>query len=187
MVTSSLASWVTFTTGTAANVLYGTQLNANFSYLETLLKKGITGANIATGGIDAGALIAANIVTHANLNFNTSGGCRVVQIGKASNTTACQLALKGVATAAINTTATNTDVTILYSSADVWGAADVYKAGHTPHVYVTCIYATPTEAPLLTLKSVTSGGAVVNVARTHTTDAYITEAITVRWMAMGDI
>lgn len=184
MVTTSYGSgWVTFTTGTASSVLYGWQLNNNFWYVSSVINKGITGQNIAVGGIDAGNLIAANIITHSNLNFNTGGGCRVAQIGKAWTTTAGQFVAKGTQQiTAANTT--NTDVTIYFTNGDVCTTGEpVYKVA--PHLYVTCVYATPTENPSIVVKAIATNSALINF------DAYdtntITENVTIKWLAMGDI
>ena len=182
MVAINAYTWVTFTTGTSGNVLYGTQLNYPFMYLSAMVNKGITGANIATGGIDAGALIAANIVTHGHLNFAANGGVKLLQIGKLTTITG-QFMANGSCVVASNTL-TNTDTTVYFTNGEACTAGEpVYAAA--PSVYVTCVYATPTTAPTVNVKSVGTNNAVINV------DAYgtstMTEAITVKWLAIGRV
>jgi hypothetical protein len=182
MVAINAYTWVVFTTGTSGNVLYGTSLNYPFMYVSAMVNKGITGANIANGGIDAGALIAANIVTHGHLSFAANGGVKLLQIGKSTAVTG-QFIANGVATAAINTL-TNTDVTVYFTNGEACTSGEpVYTAA--PSVYVTCVYATPTTAPTITLKSVATNNAVINV------DAYgtstMTEEITLKWLAIGKV
>lgn len=166
----------------AEEVLRSADLNNNFAFVTAMINKGITGANIAAGGIDAGALIAASVVTHGNISFAANGGLKCVQIGK-STVKGGQLMLKGSCVIAINTF-TNTDTTIYFNSGDSWVAGDVYPTT-APHFYVNCVYATPTTAPSITVKSIATNGAVVNI------DAYststMTEAITLKWMAIGDM
>jgi len=172
-------TWVSYTSG---SILRSSDLNNNFAFVTAMVNKGITGANIATGGIDAGALIAASIITHGNMSFAANGGLKCIQIGK-STVKGGQLMLKGSCVVAINTL-TNTDTTIYFNSGDSWVAGDVYPTT-APHFYVNCVYLTPTTAPTITVKSVAMNGAVVNI------DAYgtstMTEAITLKWMAIGDV
>lgn len=182
MVAIGAYTWTSFTVGTVSNVLEGQQLNNNFAYVSAIINKGITGANIAASGIDAGALIAASIITHGHLSFAANGGVKCVQVGK-STLKGSQLMLKGSCVVAVNTL-TNTDTTVYFSSGDSWVAGDSYSVT-APHFYVTCVYATPTTAPTVTVKSIVTNGAVINI------DAYgtstMTEAITLKWMAFGDV
>ena len=179
-------AWTVFTTGTSGNVLYGADLNKNFSFVSLLVNKaitggGITGGNIANGGIDSGALIAANVITHNNLNFNAGGGCRVVQIGKAWTTTAGQFMAKGTALVTA-TNLTNTDVTIYFTGGDVCTAGEpVYQS--PPHVYATVVTADPLS--VVSIKAVATNSALINIDPPGS--ATFAANWTLRWMAIGDV
>jgi hypothetical protein len=183
MVAINAYTWVTHSTGTVPYTLQGTMLNWPLQYLSAMVNKGITGANISTGGIDAGALIAANIITQGHLNFAANGGVKCAQIGKSTLYTG-QLMCKGTAAVASNTTVSNTVVTVYFTNGDGCTAGDTFRAGTIPHVYATVIYATPTTAPTLTVTTAASGGAQINV---KAWTSQMTEPLTVRWLAVGDV
>jgi hypothetical protein len=183
MVAINAYTWYTHGTDTVPYTLKGTMLNWPLCYLSDMVNKGITGANIATGGIDAGALVSANIITHGHLNFAANGGVKCPQIGKSTAYTG-QLICKGTVAVASNTTVSSTVVTVYFTNGDGCTAGDVFRAGTIPHVYATVIYATPTTAPTLTVTTATTGGAQIGVSAWT---SQMTQALTIRWFAIGDI
>lgn len=125
-------TWKEWATGTSTETLYGSHLNANFDYVSDMANKGITGANIATGGIDSEALLAGSVVTEAAIDYGTGDGVGVVQIGKDRTTTGGQMLVKGASLiTAANTT--NTNITVYFTNGDVCTAGDpAYTAA--PHL-----------------------------------------------------
>ena len=181
MVAINQYQWYTHTTGTQSYALTGGMLYYPFQYVSDMINKGITGANIATGGIDSGALIAANIITHGKLNFAANGGVKCAQIGKATTYTGLMV-LKGTTAIASNTTISSTVVTVYYSAADGWASGDTFRSA--PHVYATVVCATPSTAPTITVTSVASGGAQIHF---NAWTSSMTEPYTIRWVAIGDV
>jgi len=181
MVQTNAYTWHDWATGTSTETLYGSHLNNNFDYLSAIINKGITGANIATGGIDSAALFAGSVIVESAIDYGTGDGVGVVQIGKDRTTTGGQMAIKGTSLITAADT-TNTDITVYFTNGDVCTAGD---PGYTcaPHVYVTC-YTDDTSARY-TIKAVATDSALVNIDPGDT--ATFTENWTLYWQAFGDI
>ena len=124
-----------FNTWTESDVLYASDLNENFTLITAVLHS-ITGGQIAADAINAGTLIADDIIDETHMNYaDTVIGAGVLQIGK-DRTTHEQMMVKGIVTATIQAL-TITDITFAYANADcVTGGEPVYSA--VPHVIATC-------------------------------------------------
>jgi len=181
MVTVNAYTWHEWATGTSTETLYGTGLNWNFDYVSALVNKGVTGANIATNGIDSEALFAGSVITEGAIDYGTGDGMGVVQIGKDRTTTGGQMLVKGTALATA-AAVTNTDITIYFTNGDVCTAGD---PGFTvaPHVHATC-YTAATDAAC-TIKAVATDSMLVNVDADGANN--LTENWTVYWQAIGDV
>lgn len=173
----TIHAWAT----TATETLYGSHLNVLGSVCSALLNKGITGANIATGGIDAAALFAGSVITEGSIDYGTGDGLGVVQIGKDRTTTGGQMSIKGTSLiTAANTT--NTDITVYFTNGDVCTAGD---PGYTaaPHAYATA-YTANTDM-CINIKACATNSMQINVDLGGT--ATFTENWTIYWQAFGDV
>ena len=123
-----------YNTWTESDVLYASDLNENFTLITAVLHS-ITGGQIAADAINAGTLIADDIVDESHMNYaDTVLGAGVLQIGK-DRSAHEQMMVKGIVTATIQAL-TITDVTFAYANADcVTGGEPVYSA--VPHVIAT--------------------------------------------------
>ena len=182
MVTVNAYTWKEFVTGTSTEYIYGTQLNWNFDYVSAMVNKGVTGANIATNGLDSEALFAGSVITEGSIDYGTGDGMGVVQIGKDRTTTGGQMLIKGTALiTAANTT--NTDITIAFANGDVCTGGDpAFTAA--PHVGVVC-YTADTQVAY-TYKAVGTDTMLINVAPALGTLTF-TQNWTVYWDAVGDV
>ena len=115
-------------------VLYPAPLNENFTLITAALHS-ITGGQMAADAINAGTIIAADIVDETHLDYaDTVNPVRVLQIGK--ETTPAQMLVKGTCIATI-AAVTIQDVTFVYGNADcVTGGEPVFT--EVPHVIATC-------------------------------------------------
>jgi hypothetical protein len=181
VTTASSNTWVSYTTGTTSNVLYGTSLNYNFWYLTSLINKGITGANIATAGIDAGALIAGGIITHGHVTFVANGGLKCVQIGKSTTFTGKMVAC-GAVVVSSNTAISSTDVTITFTAGDGMTAGDTFR--NVPIVYATVMCGAPSTVPVITVKAAATNTANINF---QAWTSQMTQGYSIKWMAIGDV
>ena len=123
-----------FNTWTESDVLYASDLNENFTLITGDLHS-ITGGQIAADAINAGTLIADDVVDETHLDYaDTVVGVGVLQIGK-DRTTHEQMMVKGIVTATVQAV-TITDITFAYANADCVTALPVFSAA--PHVIATC-------------------------------------------------
>lgn len=165
-------------------VLYPADLNENFSLITAVLHS-ITGGQFAADAINAGTIIADDIVDETHMNYAaTVNALRCLQIGKATGTHQ-QLMLKGTSLlTAANTT--NTDVEIAYANADIASGGDpVYLAA--PHVYVTVVTDLGDAAQDLgiNVKAHATDTCLVNIDL-PSTDTF-TQNWTLYWTVLGDI
>jgi hypothetical protein len=178
MVAINAYTWHEWATGTTTETLYGAHLNAMGDYVSALINKGITGANIATGGVDAGALIAVDIIGEAHIDHSKASGARLLQIGKNTAVTG-QMIVKGTTLITAAAT-TNTDVTVYFTGGDCCTAGDPAFAA-VPMVWAE-VYTT--QKPTITVKACATDSCLVNV------DCYDTETFandwTLRWCAIGN-
>ena len=174
-------AWNTWADG---EVLYAASLNENMTLITGVLHS-ITGGQIAADAINAGTLIADDVVDETHLDYaDTVNAVRCLQIGK-KTATHQQLMLKGTSlvTAA---NVTQTDITITYANADIASSGDPVFIG-IPHVFLTVYSDMGTLGEDLNL--------TVQAVATDTCQAHldvpgavtITENWTVYWMVMGDI
>ena len=173
-----------FNTWTESDVLYASDLNENFSLVTADLHS-ITGGQFAADAINAGTIIADDVVDETHLDYaDTVVGVGVLQIGK-DRTTHQQMMVKGasVITAAATT---NTDITITYADADCATAGEpVFTAA--PHVYATVVTDLGIAAQDLGVNVVACGTDTCQVnVDLPSTDTF-TQDWTVYWMAVGNI
>ena len=181
MVQTDAYTWHEWATGTSTETAYGSHFNNNLDYLSAMINKGITGANIATGGIDANTLFAGSVVTEGAIDYGTGDGLGVVQIGKDRTTTGGQMMVKGTSLVTAADT-TNTDVTVYFTNGDVCTGGDPgYSAA--PHAYVTA-YTANTEM-CLNIKACATDSMQINVDLGGT--ATISQDWTLYWQVFGDV
>lgn len=179
MVAINAYTWHEWVEGTNTEVLYGQHLNACMDYVSALLNKGVTGANVATGGIDAGALIAADIVGETHLDYTRASGGRILQIGKNTATVTGQMLVKGTSLiTAANTT--NTDITVYFTGGDCCTAGDPAFTG-VPMVWADVYTA---DKPAITIKACATNSCLINVDPAST--ATFAADWTVYWCAVGN-
>lgn len=177
MVSTNTYAWKEWTEGTGTEVLYGVDLNANFDYVSAVINKGITGANIATSGIDGAALIADDIIGEAKIDYSLSAGVRLLQIGKSTSTVTGQMIAKG--TTLINATnSTVATITVYFSNGDCGNPSFIAA----PHVYA---YIVTAEPPVIGVSTITSGACVFRVDLNGAVT--FTEAVTLYWQAYGNV
>ena len=183
MVQVDAYTWKEWATGTSTETLYGSHLNGNYDYVSALVNKGITGANIATGGIDVNTLFAGSVITEGTIDYGTGDGLGVMQIGKDRTTTGGQMLVKGtnLITAAATT---NTDITVYFANGDVCTAGDpAYTAA--PHVLAGyCI--TADQNVYYAVKAVATNSMLINVAPAAGTLTF-TQNWTLNWAVIGDV
>ena len=185
MVTVNAYTRHEWATGTSTETLYGTGLNWNFDYVSALVNKGVTGANIATNGIDSEALFAGSVITEGAIDYGTGDGMGVVQIGKDRTTTGGQMLVKGTAAVASVTGAgtTNTDITVYFTNGDVCTAGD---PGFTASPHIGCVYiVTANTEVVYTRKAVATDSCQINIAATDTVLLGVDN--TLYWEAIGDV
>ena len=131
-------AWNTWTEG---NVIHAASLNENFTLITAVLHS-ITGGQMAADAINAGTIIANDVVDETHLDYSgTVDGVGVLQIGK-DRATHEQMMVKGTCQATI-AAVTIQDVTFAYANADcVTGGEPVYSA--VPHVIAT-VYTDDTD------------------------------------------
>ena len=171
-------AWNTWTEG---NVLHAASLNENMSLITAVLHS-ITGGQMAADAINAGTIIADDVIDETHMNYAaTVNAVRCLQIGKDAGTHQ-QFMCKG--TSAITAAAvTNTTITIAYANADlVSDAAAAFLA--VPHVYATVYSSLGTDGALNIIGAGTTN-CQVNIDL-PSTDQF-TEAWTVYWMVVGNI
>ena len=170
-----------FNTWTESDVLYASDLNENFTLITAALHS-ITGGQIAPDAINAGTLIADDIVDETHMNYaDTVIGAGVLQIGK-DRSTHGQMMVKGTTLITAAAT-TNTSVTVTYANADcVTGGEPVYTAA--PHVFCSVYSDLGTDGGLNMLACGTDSFSVnIDMPGALT----ITEDWTVYWMAVGNV
>ena len=141
MVNVSAYTWTEFIT-TTATPLYGVHLNRNFDYVSDLVNKGITGANIATSGVDSPALIANAMITDGHLDTGTGDGVRICRpFGSVATQTAGYKVAVGYTTMA-STTATYSTMNVYYSQCLCYTTADTASFNGPPYFSVVGIYST---------------------------------------------
>ncbi len=160
-------------------VLSASDLNENFTLITAVLHS-ITGGQMADDAINAGQIIANDIVDETHLDYaDTVNAVRCLQIGKEAGTHQ-QLLLKGTGSVVINTTVTITDVTFTYSNADLATGDPGYLL--PPHVCATAY--TDDAAYVVTIKAVGTQSCVLQCG--PGTDN-ITQAQGIYWMVVGDV
>ena len=174
-----------FNTWAEGDVLYASDLTENFSLVTADLHS-ITGGQIAADAINAGTLIADDIIDESHMNYSdTVIGAGLLQIGK-DRTTHEQMMVKGT-TLITAADVTNTDVTIAYANADcVTGGHPPYTAA--PHVYVACYTDLGTWTPQDLGVHVEACGTTECTVNVNPPDTLtFTENWTLHWMAVGNI
>ena len=163
-------------------VLYAASLNENMSLITAVLHS-ITGGQIAADAINAGTLIADDVVDETHLDYgDTVNAVRCLQIGK-KTATHQQLMLKGTSliTAVAATTA---DVEVAYANADIASGGDpVFIA--TPHVYVN-VYSDLGSDGSINVIAVDTDTCNVRLDVPGAA-VEVTENWTLYWMVVGDI
>ena len=183
MVATDGYTWKEWATGTSTETLYGTHLNSNFDYVSAMINKGITGANIATGGIDANTLFAGSVITEGAIDYGTGDGVGSLQIGKDRTTTGGQMLVKGAALITAADT-TNTSITVYFTNGDVCTAGDpAYTAA--PHL-VACYCVTADNNVSYAVLAEATDSAQINVAPAAGTLTF-TENWTLKWAVIGDV
>ena len=122
-------------------VLSASDLNENFTLITAVLHS-ITGGQMAEEAINAGQIIAADVVDDTHLDYaDTINGVRCLQIGK-KTASHQQLMLKGLTAAYTTAAVTIIDVTFVYENADIASGVPGYLG--TPHVIAT-VYTDDTD------------------------------------------
>ena len=171
-------------TWTEGDVLYASDLNFNFSSITADLHS-ITGGQLAADAVNAGTLIADDVVDETHLDWSDAvNGVGALQIGK-DRTTHEQMMVKGTSLlTAANTT--NTDVVITYANADcVTGGEPVYTA--VPHVYVTAYTDVGTDGSHAIINVVAAATDKCTVNVDLAAAGTFTENWTLYWMVVGNI
>ena len=140
------------------DILYASDLDEQFTLVTAVLHN-ITGGQFAADAINAGTIIAVDVVDETHLNYaDTINGVGCLQIGK-DRANHEQMMVKGTCQATI-ATVTIQDVTFIYANADCVTAGEpVYSA--VPHVYAT-VYTDDTDY-VCDIKEVTTTKCVVQV------------------------
>ena len=168
-------AWNTWTEG---NVLHAASLNENMSLITAVLHS-ITGGQMAADAINAGTIIADDVIDDTHMNYAaTVNAVRCLQIGKETGTHQ-QLMLQGVGVADTGAY-TISEVTFTYADAEL-AVGDPGFIG-VPHVFPTAI----TDDPLYIckLKSINTDKCVI-LAGPGTGNVVASQAIYV--LIMGDI
>jgi len=126
-------AWKEWVTGTNTEILEGSDLNDNFDYLSSMLAKGIISDYIADDAVTSPAL-AADAVVEGVVDYGTSDGVGVCQIGK-DRTTHGQMIIKGDESVD-TTTLTYKEITVYFTNGDVCTAGDPGFSG-VPVAYAT--------------------------------------------------
>jgi len=168
-------AWNTWTEG---NVLHAASLNENMSLITAVLHS-ITGGQMAANAINAGTIIADDVIDETHMNYAaTQNAFRCLQIGKESGTHQ-QIMLNGTCVADTGAY-TISEVAFVYSDANL-AVGDPAFIG-LPHVFPTAI----TDDPLYIckMKSIGTQSCVI-LAGPGTGNVVATQAIYV--LLMGDI
>ena len=176
-------AWHEWQEGATEETLHGSHLNENFDVLSDLVAAGITGGNFATGAVNAGTIIADDVVGDQHLNWgdaNYSPKC--VKIGGEINTYQ-QFMCRGIVTV-IATTATYTDITVHFSNG-------VGCVGGEP-TFIAAPFATAevvanTTAYDANIYAIGTDTMIVRVRNRFDTAAGTIVAGSICWIAMGDI
>lgn len=122
------------------DVLHAGTLNENFTLITAVLHS-ITGGQMAADAINAGTIIADDVVDETHLDYaDTVNAVRCLQIGKDTGTHQ-QIMVKGTCQATI-AAVTIQDVTFVYANADLVTADPGFNA--VPHVIAT-VYTDDTD------------------------------------------
>ena len=163
-------------------ILYPADLNENMSLITAALHS-ITGGQMAADAINAGTIIADDVIDETHMNYAaTQNAFRCLQIGKLTATHQ-QIMVKGTSlvTAA---NVTNTSIIITYNNGDLVPAAGVVFVS-VPHVYATVYSSLGTGGGGLNITAAGTATCAVNIDMGGTVT--ITQPWTVRWMVVGDI